>query len=344
MAAASADTSSTQKTLACPTFKFKEPRSVAGDGADSQEEKGLVRCAQEVLRAMYADRSMVMPLYNMVLEKRENAENGASAGASIFKSKITTLRSLDSHWVLNYLDSVSDLSVEELVKAKEMDDDAFSCLLSYDVQISWCARLPAACQCHDMMLAFLKKRREMCGNPLATFKADGGLLKSGALDWGKGCFDIEVNAKDSIIAKVTYRKTGDTIDLSGHRISMMQQLRDNWFAGSASLIQPPMPPIRLCTFFKAREGPNAIQNLSKPKAMSEFGAVVEAEVLAARTSATGSSGAKADAKQQLQAMTQKKRQEAAEKAREKAKEHLQKKRARLTITIGSAAEVNIAAP
>ena len=62
-----------QPVWTAPTniFKFAEIRPTSGDGVDAQDERFLLRCAQEVVRAMHEDRDFVQPLYDKYLGRKE---------------------------------------------------------------------------------------------------------------------------------------------------------------------------------------------------------------------------------------------------------------------------------
>lgn len=61
-AAAMLDMPSTgAKRRPCPTFRFERK---APPGTDDAEDEALERCASEVVRAMWEDRSVVMVLFN----------------------------------------------------------------------------------------------------------------------------------------------------------------------------------------------------------------------------------------------------------------------------------------
>lgn len=85
------------------TFRFKDTLPSSGSSSAAQEERALLRCAQEVVRCMHLDRSSVMPLYNLAMERKDDLHKSGTTDQDSFSKKVSTLRSLDADWVLEYL-------------------------------------------------------------------------------------------------------------------------------------------------------------------------------------------------------------------------------------------------
>ena len=161
------------KKNACPTFKFMDPRPTIGEGVAAQDERFMIRCAQEIVRAMYEDRDYVQPLYDKYLARKEARQKGASIqDASCFTKKVTVMRSLEEDWTAQFVLERSDMDLEDLMKAKKADPDApvVYQLLSLSTQLDISRRMPPEMQLKDVAYKVLTKLSEKSGDSLAEFQ------------------------------------------------------------------------------------------------------------------------------------------------------------------------------
>jgi hypothetical protein len=170
------------KEFACPTFHFKVPKSVAGESPAALDEKAVIRQAQAVVQAMWEDRSLVLPLYNALMARKEAMNTSIPKDSDLFELKMSTLKSFDEDWSLNFVMKYSDLKPTDIVTAKRFDDDAVNCLMSFLLQIPLSTRLPAVLQAKDVAMKFCQLRMQAVGGRLSLFKANGGVLESGAFN------------------------------------------------------------------------------------------------------------------------------------------------------------------
>lgn len=124
------DIGSSSKRKACAIFRFAERRP-----GHEQDDEALERCAQELVRCMWEDKSLVMPLYSVMTKRRDEKSKRVESDGSGTFLKFGTICSLEPDWVLNYLHKMSRIPVSTLLKCKELEDGALISMFPFDCQL-----------------------------------------------------------------------------------------------------------------------------------------------------------------------------------------------------------------
>lgn len=288
---------------------------------------------QEMVSGLLQDRTLVLPLYHKYKQMLTDKQNEEAAGGDAF-TKVSTWGRVDEEFIATFLVSTSDLTTKDIMLAKRHDEDALRQMMEFHTGLPPALKLLDSLKNRSIALRFLRNMSALQEHPLNKFKHDAGLLATGALDWSKGAYRVELD-KAGCIASVTFRN-GDTRDISAEKIMVSDYvLSMNWSPWRASLEKKPFPPLRLHVFFaQCKSGPYKF-----PKAYT----MSSPEYLEAVEKASGEykmdkakvqvAPAGDELGQELKRVIATKRKVAVEQARVKASEKLQEKKQRQTLTL-----------
>lgn len=194
-----------------------------------------------------------MPTFNYLQQAKKDilAKHAIAQSAESF-SDFSTLAALDQSFKIAFITTNSDLNSSDLVGLVRDDMASINDVLQYAVQVPMRMKLPMTLIVHEVMRSFLQERALFLGNRLSAFKANGG-IKGGKLSFNGavGSYKLEFD-NTHVLIKVVHRN-GDTADVDPKlNISKNYNLQDNFDDWSAHLSLPPLPPIKLSSFFEAR--------------------------------------------------------------------------------------------
>lgn len=206
---------------------------------------------QEINSTLLSDGSHVADLYTRLKHRIEAKAKQASAESSELFRPFTTLRGIDTEFLVQHIVATSDLSVAEVLKARTVDDESTINLLCFDTQLPPTLKMLPPCMARPVLSRILAQRRSEvgAGGRLSTFKEKGGLLRSGGLNWKvMGCY-TPTFAEDGSLKQVKHC-SGDIINLEASPVTKRFDLVDNHLDYQASFVCKPMPPVRIHMFFK----------------------------------------------------------------------------------------------
>ena len=116
-------------------------------------------------------------------KKKHLAQEKASEILSTQFPNFSTMKTLEEDFVMCWVLDNSDLSADDLIKARGADKDAAYLLAVCATQIPLSFKLPEDLNSKEIMAAFMSARNSKCGRRLQNFKRDGGLLASGKLNF-----------------------------------------------------------------------------------------------------------------------------------------------------------------
>jgi hypothetical protein len=164
--------------------------------------------------------------------------------------KVGSLRQTPIDFIIDWVLSVSDLTLADIKLAKSYDGDAPWHLVSYGTQLSMSWKLHAKFKNSDLFKRFLTERHIKVGSNLARVKANGKLQVSGKLDWKDSCLKLAFDKKEHKLISITHTKTGALAALpNGHNFSTFYKYTGFWCDEDASAVLAPMPAVRLATLF-----------------------------------------------------------------------------------------------
>lgn len=307
------------------------PTGVATTDANNNATQPIL-C--ELLTGLLSDRSLVLPVYNEYKKLREEAEDAATYKGDDSFASLTTLGRLEPEFAINFLTSVSDMTTKDILAAKAFDDEAVSQFLEMATGKQSSLRLPAELRIKAVCLKLLKECSDQAGNPLRTFKADGGLKMNGEIDWTKGVYRCEEDEQSTIIS-ISYLGK-DKRDTSGDGLVKGFVLMYNWSQWRAALAKPPYPPIRIASLFEqSKSGPWADSGKpwsAKTKEFTNLVAKLAAEHEEQKSKLTPARDSQVQ--NDLKELESKKRRASMQKARDQAQEKMQQKRQRQQVTLG----------
>lgn len=317
-------------------LRLPAPKSTGDEVADATNQANF-ESLQEMVSILLQDNSHVPVLYPQ-LRKRMNsqASKGDLDDAMLFKTTNPSLKSVEADWLLDFIDSHSDMDVSTLVRAQSADTENLVFLASFATQLPPTMKMPKECQIRPVYRKVLDTRAADCGNRLATFKADGNISASGGISFLHGSYQPTFASN----GQLTHIKhiSGDTVAVDNSGVNKDHySLQDNWSDWGAAFVRRPMPPIKCHIFFKTgkheeAKGPYKVKQFTaSSKDLNSYTAGVHDEWDRKRKASEEGVATKEEAQVALQALAKEKRQALAEKAREKAAEVVAAKRRRRSL-------------
>lgn len=210
--------------------------------ADARRE-----CFMTIIDALQEDPSEVLPTFNELTKRLRMKAKQLQVEGDKFAS-VTVFGKTEEDFATSFILSKSDMSLSNLVKAKQHDDGAVMQLLQYMLQYSPSLRYPAEAVVKEVTSRVFAGREMLMGQRLRKWKASGGLAAGGALNWKKGAYQLFF--ADGLLTQLKHQ-SGDFVQLeAGMNIDNSYTLHSNWDDFGAYLAKPPMPNINISAFFK----------------------------------------------------------------------------------------------
>ena len=292
-----------------------------------------------VVEDMQRTTALVLPTFNYVQQQKSKVEARAivaNSGATFAEQ--TSIVGLPEDFKIQVVVTYSDLTAEDVVLMLQFDKDSLDDVLQLGLQMPLKMKLPVQFLVQAVLEDFMKLRLIACGRRLNNFKANGGLLSTGALVFLRktGCYDMNFDA-DGKLTEVVHMATSHSCSVDpASGLNKAYKLRDNHDYRAAALVMPGLRPIFLHEFFSAKEqtGPYHVASYhSKPRDLEKAAAEAHDSWSIKRNETEASDGLHQDAQVVINAHRAQKRTAAMQKAREAATTVLAKKKARKTVAL-----------
>jgi hypothetical protein len=185
--------------------------------------------------------------------KREHAAKTAvhATDENTMMDKFGTLRQVDAHVCIAWLDKNCDLSKAEIIAAKKVQKDAPWRMLSFALQIGLNFKMPPLLRNIEIFNRFADARAADCGSRLKDFKAKGGLLATNQLSFKDRIFKVIVN-KDKLVEKFVHVPSGSECKVpDGAHVSLSHAFDGFWCVLDASHQLKPQPAVKIIKYFPA---------------------------------------------------------------------------------------------
>lgn len=307
----------------------------SGRMEDDDKIEGDFHMMQSIVDDMYADRGHILHVYTFLSKRKAKlSEMSEIASQSPAFESLTSMSSLEDDFKIQWITATSDLSAKDIINAMRVDPQSLDKLLFFALQLPPKARLPSCLITKEVMKLWWDKRHLACGSRLSKFKAQGGVSKGGAFDFGRnGSYTL------------SFTKTGELDSIRHWSGAIVQvdsicgvtnkwNLVGNFDDFGSHVIVGKMPPVKLATFFENSEGPHSVTNyVGKPKVLVSEATEVftrwESEKRAGLASVTPSD----QIRQALDDHKKAKAQACMERARKAACEAVKAKAQRMTIKL-----------
>ena len=282
-----------------------------------EENIANFRVFQTIVDEIAVDSSHVLPVWDLIQDRKGQKALTASRVASETFTNVTTFASLPDEFKVTWIVQASDLTAVDLGKLMARDPGCVDVLMSVAIQINPKTKLPSYLLHKEVMKEFMDLRHEQCGSPLSNFKARGG-LKGADLDLeAAGSYTLEY--KDDKVIGVTHRSGAKGTIGEECGFNRAWSLVANHDDHGAHLILPPGPPHLLFVYFGEGSGPKEFKSyVGKPKELTSDAKALFDAWEAKKFEATGGAGGSStvEAIKQLQDAKKRKKTAVLEKARE----------------------------
>lgn len=317
----------TKYSLKLPAYRS------TGSAATDESQKAAHKLVQEMLDGLMKDYALALPMYNKYKDLK--ASKADQKDEAEYFTKLTTVGKVeDEAWVVEFLSRAPDLSSNELVQLKKLDDSAIGQLLEHMTQLAPTLKAKDELRCQEVLARFFRKRSQDQLNPLKNFKKEGGFRMQTGLNWKvRGSYTMEINEAGHI-QKIKFR-CGAVVDVSAEGLSDDYVVALNWSDWRAQLHKPPFPPLKLDLFFKTLgTGPYA---LGKPWSAASLEDEQEVGMIAQQyreeRGRLQTTEVKQEVQMKLKEVTVAAKKECMQKARQQASANLKAKTAKSVINL-----------
>jgi hypothetical protein len=218
----------------------------------------------EVIDELSKDSGFVKWCWNKMQERKKTVMSGGLNDVALFKP-YTSLKKLvdnESEWIVLYIASVSNMLPDDLITIVEKDDQALTKILQLDSQLNVQKfRLTPPMLNKDVLWHILDALSIRNGRRLKQFKTM--VANDGTIKWPSANFTVAT--EDNLLSKLTHLPSGMTVDIKNFNLTSDYVIQLPWDDLGAQLARPPLPPVRLHSFFKQGEGPKMHPDANKPK-------------------------------------------------------------------------------
>lgn len=286
-----------------------------------------------------ADYSFVLPLFTAYQEHERNIAEDQKTSASYEErfTQATVFGRLDEGFAIKFLTTVSDMSAADISAAVRHNTDSIAELLEYTSQVPPQLRLLDELKVIEVCRRFLYKRSLDMQKPLKDFKAKGGVLASGGLNWKYGAYTLRFD--QTKLVEITFRNGDKAAVPADSGITNDYKLIRNYSDYRAALEKKPFPEIKLALFFERGMGPYhfpkpfSVRCKEYPALVAEMYASWEDDRAKAGTGNHKEEVAVAEAKETISRDRNAKRKEQLDAARAKAQAVMKAKRAKSSISL-----------
>jgi hypothetical protein len=201
----------------------------------------------------------VLPCMQKISDRKRKATTFSATGTPFAKQYGTIGRLIEKEpdWIIEYIESVSDLTTADLLGALNKCGESLHRLMLLDTQLQATTKLATDLQVREVLWRFFGIHSRKFGSRLANLKANGMYDHfTMTFDWAKINYVLEHDDKN-ILAKVTHRPTGISVDVRKFAITTEYLLRFPCSDLGAQLVKEPLAPTKIATkLFAKRVGPN----------------------------------------------------------------------------------------
>lgn len=294
-------------------------------------------CLNSCVDDLMAYPELTRSVFNFIREEKKSIERRRQVGGGsvpMFASQSSIL-GLEEDFKISFVTANSDLDASDVVKVMRDDPGNLDDLVQYAVQMPMKPKLPLSFMVKACLETCWNARTKALDFPLKQFKKNGGLLDSGRLRFydKTGCYQLEFKGETLVGIK---HRSGETVKVppkSG--LGTGHQLRNNHDDWGACLVMPPMPEIKLCSFFcaKGKKGPFQVVNFNgKARDLQTWAEEIHSEWQGRQAALKGTT-ISAEVQATINEHRAKRRSEAMDKARTAASKALAKKKARRVVDL-----------
>lgn len=301
----------------------------SGNRIADHDASSIHSCFEDLVSVCNMKREHVMPLW-FKLQDRVMADMDTEAaqaqGAILFDKPMSSLRSMDEEWLLDWIVKRSGLPVQKLINARRQDPDTVFQLAALELQLPLMFRLGERLRLKEVCYITFNRRGDHMGQRLKNIVASTPKIfhKNGQIDWSHGCYELKFDKLK--LTQVLHRGSGMIADVRTESFASDWILEHNWSDADAQLQKGRFPPVKVALLFdeKKKEGPHAtpaIKAKSKvwQQLVEECTKELEEESARLRQGTT----AQASVKEELKKVRDEQKKSSMDKAREKAKEMLE---------------------
>lgn len=285
--------------------------------------------------------NVICPLYGEMSNLLKVKETHNESGLKLMVA--ATLKSVDTVVLSTWLVTASDLTAEDIGELEEADAENLLTLTCLATQLPPSIRLDCFAEfgglTEEVFLHILDDLHNSNNNRLKDFKKSTR-YRTGMPDLAvKGCYKInwkKPSGEDR--ASITHIPSGDEEEIAKQVVILPNAvLNKNHLDMNAEIVHPPMPPVPLANFFKAKWGTDTLANsqpyyVAKSKQWAKY---VQDQITAVekKKKASSSSDVGKGVKRVLGQVSKKKKQDHMSKARVTAKAALARKKAKKEIKL-----------
>ena len=225
--------------------RLPKPAKTNNSVTDKDNEESY-ECAMCLIDGLQMDVSRAQPLsfeYQRRVAARK-AQGDAVAGDEECFRNATTFATIDPEWVAALIAKKSDMTLDEVLAVKP-EVEGRQQLFEAIHQCPLRQQLPECLKVKAVAKGFIDKRDVEVGTPLLFFKAKGGLLANGKLQWkSTPRYTFQDTKKDSggRFDQITYVGNGDKVIVPPNAVFTTEtEVAMSWSGWRANCQQDPMP-------------------------------------------------------------------------------------------------------
>lgn len=298
----------------------------------------------QIVEACLADPKHILPLFTALgtrLDLAKATVQGMDLAPEQRFRSTSSVASLDEDWVIVFCAQHSGCTVQQLMQAKAFDAQSPGQLLTFLTGLPPHFHLMSQMSIKAVATRVMEARVQSLGDRGKSFLAPGGWSESiKALQWRRGCYDVEFDADAAQRLKaIMHIPTQTKVPVAQSHINSSWILENNWNDHAACFSCPPMPAVKLAVFFGKLQGPHSVRPVTArnkewldlvDKCYKDWEQTVRAAQLACSTSSSSSLSA-VEVQSALREYASQKRQDDLESLRERAAKTLAAKRAKRAI-------------
>lgn len=213
-------------------------------------------CRESCIDDLLNIPELAQPVFNLIRDEKKAIEARkavSDGGVDLFKGQ-TSVSALDEEYKVRFVTRHSDLNGSDVVLMMKYAAEQLNDLIAYALGLPMKGKLPMQFLVKEVLSKFWDDRVELLGNRLREFKKTGGLGKDGRCSFGgdNGAYSLTFN-KDGFLEEIKHRSGDVAAVAQGTGLSENHTLRDNHDDYQACLVMPPMPDVRLASFFSAKD-------------------------------------------------------------------------------------------
>lgn len=215
------------------------------------EAESLREMKMDIIDAIVQSDAHVLALHGVLAKRLRN--QGVPKRDDFFDD-ISVVGRLPDDWMGGWISQVSDLGASDILRIRQFDNEAVLQLFVFATQLPPRLKLPDACRSKRLMVAPANSRHDAYMKRLSTFKAGGGVLPSGQLNFLNKIY--RMTWENNRLTSIQYGADGTALTIPSHVHIMRDfEFEMGYLDGEARVVKRPMPAMKLITFWDKRSGP-----------------------------------------------------------------------------------------